>query len=158
MGAATCAAALGIDRIDPTRGYEPDNVRSCCTDCNYMKKDLALGDFMQHVGFVHAHTARWVIGDVSDLPLVLWSKKRRTPVAVLADGGPDIVFPSVSCAHEVLGIALAIVSDAVNGNIGMLRGHAWRLATPREYRSQAPGRDHASIISSLRGMSRSRRV
>lgn len=142
--------ALGIDRVDPTRGYEVGNVRSCCTDCNYMKKDLTLGDFLQHVGFVNAYTSRWVVGDVTDLPLVIWSGKQRTPVAVLVDDAPLIVFPSIASAHRTLGFALSSVSDAVNGIIGVLRGRAWRLATPREYRTQPRDRDYASIIVSLR--------
>lgn len=35
----------GIDRIDSSKGYLPDNVRPCCKDCNRSKSDLIEDDF-----------------------------------------------------------------------------------------------------------------
>ena len=32
-------ATVGLDRIDSSIGYSVDNVRSCCSRCNYMKLD-----------------------------------------------------------------------------------------------------------------------
>lgn len=36
----------GIDRIDNTLGYTLDNVRPCCTFCNYLKGVLSESDFL----------------------------------------------------------------------------------------------------------------
>lgn len=35
----------GIDRIDSTRGYEPDNVVACCWTCNTAKNDQTLEEW-----------------------------------------------------------------------------------------------------------------
>lgn len=49
---AYCAAPAsaehpgGIDRLDNTRGYEPDNVAACCRICNRAKSDLSVEDFV----------------------------------------------------------------------------------------------------------------
>lgn len=36
----------GIDRIDNERGYDIDNVVSCCKQCNMMKRDMKSEDFL----------------------------------------------------------------------------------------------------------------
>jgi len=36
----------GIDRIDNNKGYLLDNVKPCCGECNYMKKNYELGDII----------------------------------------------------------------------------------------------------------------
>lgn len=41
--------ANGIDRIDNSLGYIEGNVVSCCKTCNYMKRDLSVSDFLEHV-------------------------------------------------------------------------------------------------------------
>lgn len=38
----------GIDRVDSTRGYTPDNVVSCCKTCNYAKGVLGADEFVNH--------------------------------------------------------------------------------------------------------------
>ncbi len=38
----------GIDRVDNTRGYEPDNVVSCCGACNTAKSERSVADFIAH--------------------------------------------------------------------------------------------------------------
>ena len=37
----------GIDRIDNTKGYIPENVNACCDMCNHAKKNHSLHDFLQ---------------------------------------------------------------------------------------------------------------
>ena len=32
----------GIDRVDSNIGYTPENVKSCCKNCNFMKKNYPL--------------------------------------------------------------------------------------------------------------------
>ena len=39
----------GIDRIDSDKGYIEGNVVSCCSLCNYMKKNIKLIDFENHI-------------------------------------------------------------------------------------------------------------
>lgn len=40
----------GIDRVDNTLGYEPDNVAPCCKICNRAKDVMSLEDFLSWVG------------------------------------------------------------------------------------------------------------
>ena len=39
----------GIDRLDNTKGYTPDNVVPCCIVCNKMKKALSHDEFVLHI-------------------------------------------------------------------------------------------------------------
>ena len=43
-------AALGIDRIDSSRGYSPDNIVFCCFACNKAKGDVFSHDEMKEIG------------------------------------------------------------------------------------------------------------
>lgn len=45
----------GIDRVDPARGYEPDNVVSCCGTCNVAKNDMSYQEFVEWINKVHNH-------------------------------------------------------------------------------------------------------
>jgi len=38
----------GIDRVDNTKGYVIDNCKSCCRECNYVKKDRTVAAFIGH--------------------------------------------------------------------------------------------------------------
>jgi hypothetical protein len=46
----------GIDRVDSSLGYTPENCVSCCTMCNYKKRNDKLSDFIKWVRKVHNHT------------------------------------------------------------------------------------------------------
>jgi len=35
----------GIDRVDPTKGYTPENTVSCCSRCNYAKHEMTLSEY-----------------------------------------------------------------------------------------------------------------
>ena len=39
----------GIDRIDSTKDYEISNCCSCCKNCNFMKLNLSINDFLIHI-------------------------------------------------------------------------------------------------------------
>ena len=36
----------GIDRVNNTLGYEPNNVVACCKICQYAKRDMTVGEFI----------------------------------------------------------------------------------------------------------------
>ena len=39
----------GIDRIDSSRGYFKDNIVASCGTCNYMKSDMQIQVFLEHI-------------------------------------------------------------------------------------------------------------
>ena len=45
----------GIDRIDNSRGYTPDNVAACCTRCNIIKGNMSVEEMMEHVRKIVSH-------------------------------------------------------------------------------------------------------
>jgi len=47
----------GIDRVDSTQCYRPDNCKGCCQTCNYMKKDYSLDFFVHQVTKIHMYNA-----------------------------------------------------------------------------------------------------
>lgn len=53
-----CPHTISIDRIDSTRGYEPDNVVLCCAHVNLMKRLDLPADFIDWCRKVVAHAAR----------------------------------------------------------------------------------------------------
>jgi hypothetical protein len=94
--------ALGIDRLDSSLPYDvSENCRSCCTRCNYMKKDLPEPEFLMQVARIHKFTSSWVIGDdtLHNTPVF----GSRAPVSFNADNGTTIFFPSMGKAVEILG-------------------------------------------------------
>jgi len=45
----------GIDRVDPLKGYLPDNVVSCCYYCNHAKLDLTFDEWKQQLLKIFKH-------------------------------------------------------------------------------------------------------
>jgi hypothetical protein len=43
----------GLDRINNDKGYDLDNVRPCCTDCNYAKGTMTSDEFLTWVKKCH---------------------------------------------------------------------------------------------------------
>lgn len=39
----------GLDRVNNSEGYTESNCVSCCSDCNYMKSNMSLRDFVDHL-------------------------------------------------------------------------------------------------------------
>ena len=127
--------SFGIDRVDASGDYTGDNSKPCCTDCNYMKKDLHLRDFRAHIGYVAAHTRMWTLGDVADKPFKIFGGKTRTPLAVLDDDGMRLIFPSGCTAGAMIGVSHNKVMKAIQ-NGTKCKGHTWAVATSREFREQ----------------------
>ena len=45
----------GIDRFDNTHGYTPDNCRSCCGECNYIKKGYDHDKLFEKISVIYQH-------------------------------------------------------------------------------------------------------
>lgn len=45
----------GIDRVDNTKGYIDGNVKSCCWNCNYMKRDYAYNKLMDKCHLIYEY-------------------------------------------------------------------------------------------------------
>jgi len=43
----------GIDRIDSTKGYEKDNIVTCCGQCNISKNNYSYDEFLEWVGRIY---------------------------------------------------------------------------------------------------------
>ena len=43
----------GLDRVDSGRGYDPDNVVSCCGSCNVSKSDMSVERFLGKVKLIY---------------------------------------------------------------------------------------------------------
>lgn len=57
--------ANGIDRLDPSKGYENFNVVSACARCNYGKHLDDLSSFTHWISTVYHHlSAKGLLGDV----------------------------------------------------------------------------------------------
>lgn len=48
----------GIDRIDNDRGYLEDNVYPCCRNCNSLKGQLTLEQFVVHIKKLYLHVTK----------------------------------------------------------------------------------------------------
>ncbi|KAG1673111.1 hypothetical protein FOA52_013181 [Chlamydomonas sp. UWO 241] len=119
--------AFGVDRIDSDGIYTRENSCACCTDCNYMKKDLSVKDFETHVRYIASHTASW-LADTSGLSLLRITGQTEEPVAVRMDGGAgvEVIFPSSGRAECFM---------QMSGRRG-LQTRKWRVVSADEYRSQ----------------------
>lgn len=45
----------GIDRLDNTQGYTPDNCVACCHNCNMMKRDATVAEFIERCQRIVCH-------------------------------------------------------------------------------------------------------
>lgn len=54
----------GIDRMDSTKGYTPENCVPCCGICNRSKMDMSYQDFLAWVEKVHSHVSTYAIVSV----------------------------------------------------------------------------------------------
>jgi hypothetical protein len=45
----------GVDRVDNTRGYINDNCATACSDCNYAKRKMSVGQFRQWIARAAKH-------------------------------------------------------------------------------------------------------
>lgn len=57
-GDSTGVTGSGLDRLDSSKGYTPDNVTPCCRDCNVAKSDRFTPDEMRVIGQAIADVKR----------------------------------------------------------------------------------------------------
>ena len=55
---------IGIDRIDNSKGYLKGNITACCSLCNWMKRELSVDDFINHINkilynYMKGGDAKW---------------------------------------------------------------------------------------------------
>jgi hypothetical protein len=48
----------GIDRLDSTAGYYPENVVACCKTCNFAKRTMTTKEFLSWIKRVYNHSVR----------------------------------------------------------------------------------------------------
>lgn len=53
----------GIDRVDNTRGYLPDNCVTCCTTCNTAKLEMSLQEFTKWFNKLKENYKNWAQED-----------------------------------------------------------------------------------------------
>ena len=49
---------IGIDRIDNSIGYVIDNIASCCSQCNFMKRSYTKSEFIKKCQSIAAHSKK----------------------------------------------------------------------------------------------------
>ena len=123
------APSFGIDREDADGDYTVENSRPCCTDCNYMKKDLGLADFKRHISYIDGHTKR-EIDDISDKPLKIMGNARVPVTMRNSDGVKIAVFPSASTLA-----AITTTAKRFNKSLGN-KTYSTTVASNREFRRQ----------------------
>ena len=55
----------GIDRLNSSHGYIPDNMVSCCYYCNVMKMDMGYNEFLAKIEKISDHIKKKEVGGVS---------------------------------------------------------------------------------------------
>lgn len=129
--------ALGIDRMDAAGDYTLDNSRPCCTDCNYMKKDTPLDEFLKHIGYVVYHTQNWVLRDISDEPFKTCGGVERRPIAVTGNNDDTLlIFPSVYIAAKIMNVPYSTLNTACAKEVKVF-GFRLKLVDHRAYRLQS---------------------
>jgi len=63
--------ANGIDRIDSSIGYTAANCVPCCPQCNMMKNDYSVKEFLDQVERISRHQARRADGVIAHLSAVV---------------------------------------------------------------------------------------
>lgn len=119
--------ALGIDRIDSRRGYEPGNVAPCCRNCNYMKKHMDLERFKVHIACIVDTRPAPDVDDPVRYDNV--SGKVLEPVGAFDDDDRMVMaFPARATANRILGLSHYGIKDGKKA-----RGLAWRPIDARTF-------------------------
>jgi hypothetical protein len=116
--------SFGIDRVDSSKPYIDENVESCCTECNYMKKDMELYEFEKQIVYIARHMEPYYWWDGPETiitPILTLAGVERIPVAATFQD-MELIFPSRAIAVKML------KKD--------VRKCTMSTATPSEFRAQ----------------------
>lgn len=139
--------ALGIDRLDSFKDYTVDNVKSCCTRCNYMKKDLTPQAFCEHIVYLAIHTAYWVL---SKDQYITHLGQQITPIAAYKNNHIEMVFPSVATAAHLSKTSTHMIA-ASGDSQQPCKGFSWRWHSAFDFVSQSIDYEHAvAFFSTIR--------
>jgi hypothetical protein len=131
--------AFGIDRVDAKQSYTQDNCKSCCSLCNYMKKDHRLGDFLVHVSSIDKMTRYWVLKDTK--PHLTGPCGPRKPIAYCMPSSsstqPLLIFPGIRAVEGFLGKTPTPRAGADS---------QWKLVSIENYKDQIISSDCAAEI------------
>ncbi len=92
---------FGIDRENPKEDYSIENSKPCCSECNFMKKDANIDDFLGYIKKLFNYTSSWLIKDIDDELIRIGANKLRYPVK-LSFKEHSVIFPSYSIAKKSL--------------------------------------------------------
>jgi len=68
----------GIDRVDNALSYTTDNSKSCCGECNYMKRDYKYEEFMIKCKQIFANCKEQKVGGVTCIHNIVANKNKKT--------------------------------------------------------------------------------
>lgn len=143
------APAFGIDRVDASGDYTIANSKPCCTNCNYMKKDISLKDFQKHLGYIMYHSDHWTIRDITDEHSIALSGDAREPLGVMDNGEIVLIFPSITRTITMFNLSTQSLPNAIKTG-SICRNHRWIPASNRMYNTQNINADKVyEILSSL---------
>ena len=135
--------AYGIDREDSDISYTIENSRPCCSDCNYMKKNIPIDDFKQHIIHIHQHTEYHCLKCIHDVPLKANIKKPRQPVSVILNN-ITLVFPSTTKTCEILNLKLTYLKKALNKEVQ--HECLFKYASSKDYRVHRVSQEDALTV------------
>jgi hypothetical protein len=67
----------GVDRCDNTKGYVTENVRPCCAECNYMKKDYVYDKLIEHMCLIYTNKRAPIDAIESCNTFILHNKNKK---------------------------------------------------------------------------------
>ena len=71
----------GIDRYDNTLGYTIENIRSCCAECNYMKRNYTYDALIEKYLFIHSlhsNTNSCIEPETGTRNIVVFNRKSKS--------------------------------------------------------------------------------
>jgi hypothetical protein len=75
----------GLDRVDSSKGYTLDNLQSCCGECNYMKKNYNVDEFMNKLTLIYEKHKSYLFTEIENTIVETCigrsTKKSKTQIA-----------------------------------------------------------------------------
>lgn len=134
------------DRADSSKPHTIDNMLPSCTTCNFMKKNISVQDFVQHVACIYEHTAQWVLSNDQWLNVNWLGAKRQAVQAIDFERESDsICFTSATKAAELVGVDKKGILSVLD-TPGICKGLQWTRISDRDYCDSNTSADMCSRI------------